>query len=133
MQNIPSWSWSYGSWIYNYLSIQCLSPLKLWVQIPSWWGVLDTTLCNKVCRWLATRQMFFPGTLVSSTNKTDGHDIPVTKILLKVALNIINQPPNKICKISHYFILIVVYDIQICTKRTPENGSFMSSCLLYTG
>ena len=26
-----SWSWSYGSWIYNYLCIQCLSQLKLWV------------------------------------------------------------------------------------------------------
>jgi len=24
-------SWSYGSWIYNYLCNQCLSPLKLWV------------------------------------------------------------------------------------------------------
>ena len=30
----PSWSWSYGSWIYNYLCNQCLSPLKLWVRIP---------------------------------------------------------------------------------------------------
>jgi len=25
-----SWLWSYGSWIYNYLCYQCLSPLKLW-------------------------------------------------------------------------------------------------------
>jgi hypothetical protein len=25
--------WSYGSWIYNYLCNQCLSPLKLWVWI----------------------------------------------------------------------------------------------------
>ena len=30
----PSWSWSYGSWIYNYLWNQCLSPLKLWVRTP---------------------------------------------------------------------------------------------------
>jgi hypothetical protein len=28
----PSWSWSYGSWIYNYLWNQFLSPLKLWVR-----------------------------------------------------------------------------------------------------
>jgi hypothetical protein len=28
----PSWSWSYGSWIYNYLCNQYLSPLKLWVR-----------------------------------------------------------------------------------------------------
>jgi hypothetical protein len=27
-------SWSYGSWIYNYLCNQCLSPLKLWVLNP---------------------------------------------------------------------------------------------------
>ena len=35
-------------------------------------------------------QWFSPGTQVSSTNKTDRHDI--TEILLKVALNTINQP-----------------------------------------
>jgi hypothetical protein len=34
-------------------------------------------------------QWFSPGTPVSSTNKTDCHDI--TEILLKVALNTINQ------------------------------------------
>jgi hypothetical protein len=28
-----SWPWSYGSWIYNYLFNQCLSPLTLWVRI----------------------------------------------------------------------------------------------------
>ena len=30
----PSWPWSYGNWIYNYLCKQCLTPLKLWVLIP---------------------------------------------------------------------------------------------------
>jgi len=29
----PSWLRSYGSWIYNYLCNQCLSPLMLRVQI----------------------------------------------------------------------------------------------------
>ena len=29
--NPQKWSWLYGSWIYNYLCNQCLSPLKLWV------------------------------------------------------------------------------------------------------
>jgi hypothetical protein len=38
-------------------------------------GVLDTTLCDKVCQWLAAGQWFSPGTPVSSTNKTDRHDI----------------------------------------------------------
>ena len=81
----PSWSWSYGSWIYNYLCNHHLSPLKLWDQIPLRQTVLDTTLCDKVCQWLVTDRWFSPGPLVSSTNKTDRHNI--TEILLKVALN----------------------------------------------
>ena len=51
----------------------------------------DTTLCDKVCQWLATGQWFSSGTPVSSTNKTDRHDI--TGILLKVELNTIK--PNQ--------------------------------------
>ena len=42
-----------------------------------------------LCQWLATSWWFFPGPSVSSTNKTDHHD--VTEILLKVALNTIKQ------------------------------------------
>ena len=41
---------------------------------------------------LSVGQWFSPCTPVSSTNKTDCHDI--TEILLKVALNTINQPTN---------------------------------------
>jgi hypothetical protein len=47
---------------------QCLSPLTFWVRIPLRRGVLDTTLCDKDCQWIAV-------TPVSSTNKTDRHDI----------------------------------------------------------
>jgi hypothetical protein len=36
-------------------------------------------------------QWFSQGTPVFSTNKTDRHDIHVIEILLKVALNTINQ------------------------------------------
>ena len=35
----------------------------------SWPGVLHTTLCEKVCQWLATGRWFSPGTPVFSTNK----------------------------------------------------------------
>jgi hypothetical protein len=48
----PSWSWSYGSWIYNYLCNQCLSPLTLWVRSQFMRAVQETTLCDKVCQWL---------------------------------------------------------------------------------
>ena len=72
----------------NYLCNQYLSPLILWDRTPLRRGVLDTTSCHKVCQWLATGRWFSPGTPVSSTNKTDRHDI--TEILLKVAFNTIN-------------------------------------------
>ena len=55
----------------------------------SWWGVLDTTLCDKVCQWFAASCWFSLGTLIDSTNKTDLHD--TTEILLKVALNTTTQ------------------------------------------
>jgi hypothetical protein len=74
---------------YNYLCYQCLSPLTLRVRIPLSRGVLDTKLCDKVWQWLAAGRWF---SLVSSTNKTDRHDI--TEILLKVALNTIHQTYN---------------------------------------
>jgi hypothetical protein len=69
----------------------CLSLLKLWVRIPLKRGVLDTTLSDKVCQWLSTGLWYSPGTPVSSTNKTDRHDI--AEILLKVVLNTITLIP----------------------------------------
>jgi hypothetical protein len=100
---VPSWSWSYGSWIYNCQCNWCLSPLTLWVRIPLRQGVLDTTLCDKVCQWLAAGWWFSLGPPVSSTNKTDRHDI--TKILLKVALfTIKSNQTNHNC--SHMVCLI---------------------------
>jgi hypothetical protein len=58
------------------------------------WGRISirarcTTLCDKVCQWLATGRWFSPGPPVSSTNKTDRHNI--VAIVLKVALSIIKQ------------------------------------------
>ena len=67
--------------------------------------------CDSVCQWLVTGQWFSPGTLVSFTNKTDRHDI--TEILLKVALNTINQSQTFCC----YFCLFCwfIYIITVCT------------------
>jgi hypothetical protein len=44
-------------------------------------------LCDKVCQWLVVGLWFSLVTPVSSTNKTDNHNI--TEILLKVVLNTI--------------------------------------------
>ena len=76
-----------------YKSYSCLFPqsvpiaLTLLVRISIM--ARCTTLCDKVFQWLATGWWFSPGPPVSSTNKTDCHDI--TEILLKVAWNTIKQ------------------------------------------
>ena len=51
---------------------------------------------------------FFPGTPVSSTNKTDRHDI--TEILLKVALNNIT-PALTLNVIFNYPYVIIEYNL----------------------
>ena len=58
----------------------------------SWWGVLDTTFRDKVYQWLVTGRWFSLGTPLSSTNKTDHHDI--TEILLEEAFNTITLTPS---------------------------------------
>jgi hypothetical protein len=110
-----SWLWSYGSWIYNYLCKQCLSPLMLWVWILLSGGVFDTTLCDKVCQWLATGQWFSSCTLFSSTNKADHHDI--TEILLKVALNTINHQPPPI----NYLLVTAVINESLRTRTNDPD------------
>jgi hypothetical protein len=99
----------YGSWIYNFLCNQCLSPLKLWVRNLFRRGVCN--MSDNVCQWLAAGWWFSPGTSVSSTNKTDRHNI--TEILLKVALNITTLNLNvqfTSCNLS-IFSAMAVYDM----------------------
>ena len=104
---VPSQPSSYGSWIYNYLCNRCLSPLMLWVRLPLRTRCIK--LCDKVCQCLAAGRRFSLGPPVSSTNKTDRHDI--NEILLKVVLSTINQTTYCsisvqcqpfICVFSHY-------------------------------
>ena len=97
-------SLSYCCWNYNYLCNQCLSPIKLW-------RVILNTLCDEVCQWLATGQWF---SSVSSTNKNYRHDI--TEILLKVALNTINQHTIWWNFISIWYVVLMWYEhVQIVT------------------
>jgi len=85
---------------YSYLPIGqrsiCYSEFQ-WTQwfcqFESRSGMRCTTLCDRVCQWLATSRWFSPGTLVSFTNKIDWHDI--TEILLKVAFNTIKHASKR--------------------------------------
>jgi len=75
----------------------------------SWRGILDTTLCDKACQW------FSQDTPVSSTNKTDRHDI--TEILLKVALNTIS---HNITDIVTLYVNMLLKILQFCAGLLPE-------------
>jgi hypothetical protein len=88
-----------GNWIYNYQCNQCLSPLKLWVGIPL---MVRCTQYNIM--W------FSLGTAISSTNKTDRHDI--AEILLKVPLKNINQlHQNKHDSINLSWPLLLIWNL----------------------
>jgi hypothetical protein len=79
-----------------------------------------TTLSDKVCQWLTTGLWFSLGTPVSSTNKTYRHDI--AEILLKVALNIINQKPNELWNsalITQFFSL-KTKEMVLCFERISD-------------
>ena len=58
-----------------------ISAYRHWRVSPlMWWDRISirascTTLCDKVCQWLAPSRWFSPVIPVSSTNKTDRHDI----------------------------------------------------------
>jgi hypothetical protein len=111
-----SWSWSYGSRIYNYQCNRCLLPLTLWVRFPLKRGVLGATLCDKVCPWHAAGWWFSPETPVSFTNKTDRHDI--AEILLKMALNTIT-----ITRVRCYAVLVPVSVIAVCLIMSYDTAS----------
>jgi hypothetical protein len=78
-------------------SLTFCSLISIWIQYIKFWSYFCCEFESRsqhymnhdeVCQWLATNQWFSPGTPVSSTNKTERHDI--MEILLKVALNTIN-------------------------------------------
>ena len=52
-------------------------------------GVLDTTLSDQVCQGHAAGRWFSPGIPVSSTNKTERHDI--AEMINTITLNLYNH------------------------------------------
>jgi hypothetical protein len=86
----PSLSWSIVVGFTTTYAISVYPHSRCEFKSRSWWSVLNSILCDKVCQWLAAGWWFFAGTPVSSINKTDSHDI--NEILLKVALNTIYTP-----------------------------------------
>ena len=103
--------------VVGFTTTYAISALMLWVRIAI--RARCTTFCNTVCRWLASGWWFFSGPPVSSTNKTDRHDI--TEILLKVVLNTIKQA-NKtsrqdVAEILLNLVFIINQSFKICSIK----------------
>jgi len=101
MTVVPKYTQIYNYWpVYKsckYIYYKICYEKKIWTKMVNNSTNIsktnDTTLCDKVCHWLPTGQWFSPSTPVSSTNKTDRHNI--TEILLKVVLNTIKPKQNQ--------------------------------------
>ena len=89
----------------------------------------DTTLCEKVCQWLATSRWFSPSNPVSFTNKTDCNDI--TEILLKVALTLETLCKLQQCYWESYRVNIwIIFSKRICGELLSfHKFSFFSHIL----
>jgi hypothetical protein len=112
----PSRSWSYGSWIYIYLCNQCLSPLMLWVWVSI--RARCTTLCDKVCQWLATGWWFSSGTPVSSKNKIDLTRYNWNIVESGVKNHQTNKPTDK-------NILLAAFLVFLICSVTSKNNFFL--------
>ena len=69
-----------------------------------------------------------PGTPVSSTNKTDLHDI--TEILLNVALNIINQTKEDMYHVWSHDLLICAHNLKFCVRNFETCAQLLIFCAL---
>jgi hypothetical protein len=88
---------------------------KLYIFVFEPRGVLETTLCDKVCQWLATGRWFSLGPPISSTNKTDHHDI--AQIPMKVALD--TKKKKKPVRVFFFFFLLS--STNILPSRSAED------------
>ena len=108
----------------------------------SWRGVLDTTLCDTACQWVATGWRFSQRTPASSTNKTDRHDI--TDIFTGTCfIQKIYAPSSSLlqCKYLPFspsplrlniFRLFVILSLTQLYRYTPEIFLFSTATFKYT-
>ena len=108
-------------------AVSVLSPLMLWVWIPLGRGVLDTTLCDKVCQWFAKVDGFLQVLRFPPS---------IAEILKKMVLNTVSQIKwqniNCICFLKkieqiNYFVFdnhnfIIIWNI---AKNKPPLNNFV--------
>ena len=105
----PSWSW----WIHMIAGVTKTRAISVYFhkncefESCSCQGVLDATLCDKVCQWFKADRWFSSGIPVSSSNKNEHHNI--TEILLKVALSTITGKALTLGRFTSIYIIRVIH------------------------
>ena len=97
--------WYMCSWIYCTISAYMYHRSSCEFESHSWGGILDTTLCDSLsatCDGLVV----FLSTPLSSTNKTDCHNI--TEKLLKVALTLLNYKSQSL-RFDIYILNVIIW------------------------
>ena len=78
--------WSYGSWITTTCAVSPYHHQSCEFEPCSWWGVLDATLCDKVCQWLATGQWFFSGYLRNNSTVFEELEVSIVDLMVTNAV-----------------------------------------------
>ena len=112
-------------WFTTTFAISAYHHCSCELEYHSWRGVLDTTLCDKSLSLTCDRFVVFSDTPVSSTNKTDCHDI--TEIFLKMALNTITLNSFDMEVISPKLLVCQwhIYSRFIRILFTPHDTEFL--------
>ena len=117
----------------NYLKFtpQCLSPQKVVSSNTAHGEVYSLQhYVIKVCQWLVTGLWFFPGILVSATNKTDHHDItepnhpPLFEVLSDFSNIIICLPVYCCDTVNNYPSYFHFHSYCVCGTYTPPYNYF---------
>jgi hypothetical protein len=155
----PSWTWSYGSWIYNQLCNQCLSPLTLWCVVvqnvfgwkSTWrfwliWFYLTYGVFNSILQFYRGDQFYWQEKTIDLSQVTDKL-YPILYLFLRwnssKAYIIYVISGYSLCvelfdwyfRISWYYSFIVA--INFIGRRKPSTchkslTNFITYCIEYT-
>jgi hypothetical protein len=110
--------------VVEFTTTYAISAYHWYCEFESWSG-RGVQHCDKVCQGLATGRWFSPGPMISSTNKTDRHDI--TEILLKVSVSGVKHhktKPNLYSYSGFYTKYITIQIIQFIYLKIKFKNTF---------
>ena len=121
----PSWSWSYGSWIYNSMCNQCLSPLKVWVRTPLLAGCARYII-QQVGVFFLRVLRFLPRYNWNSVESGVKHQKP-NKSYFQLTSTVISDEPTKSIKTENTQRVVDMSCIWLDGQRSSKRSYDMST------